>query len=162
MCKRRGAGALSVSSRGATDTGTENRTVWRIASIGVETTVTVPLWLSALAGTLLVQTACAFASISVPILGPPLMERAGLPPESIGLVAALSSAGICWFLASGGPMLGRFGPVRTLQIGMVCMALGFFALSLPLGFLGMLGALAIGLGNGPNTPAGSQILIRSR
>ena len=132
-----------------------------MASIEVETTVKVPLWVSALAGTLLVQTACAFASISVPILGPPLMERAGLPPESIGLVAALSSAGICWFLASGGPMLGRFGPIRTLQIGMVCMALGLLALSLPLGFLGMLGALAIGFGNGPNTPAGSQILIRS-
>lgn len=119
----------------------------------------VPLWASALAGTLLVQTVCAFASISVPILGPPLMERAGLRPESIGLIAALSSAGICWFLASGGPMLERFGPIRTLQIGMVCMAIGLLAL--PLGALGMLGALAIGFGNGPNTPAGSQILIRS-
>lgn len=58
-------------------------------------------------------------------------------------------------------MLGRFGPIRTLQIGMICMALGLLALSLPLGVLGMLGALAIGFGNGPNTPAGSQILIRS-
>ncbi|MBR0648344.1 MFS transporter [Roseomonas terrae] len=121
----------------------------------------VPLWVSALAGTLLVQTVCAFASISVPILGPLLMERAGLLPESIGLVSALSSAGICWFLASGGPMLSHFGPIRTLQIGMASMALGMLALASPFGAVGLLGAVAIGFGNGPNTPAGSQILIRS-
>ena len=89
------------------------------------------------------------------------MDHAGLSPESIGVVSALSSVGICWFLASGGPMLNHFGPVRTLQIGMACMAAGLLALSLPLGFAGLLGALAIGFGNGPNTPAGSQILIRS-
>lgn len=121
----------------------------------------VPLWASALAGTLLVQTVCSFASISVPLLGPPLMEQAGLAPESIGLVSAISSAGICWFLACGGAMLNHHGPIRTLQIGMVCMALGLVVLAQPLGVLGLLGALAIGFGNGPNTPAGSQILIRS-
>lgn len=129
--------------------------------IGMEATLKVPLWASALAGTLLVQSVCAFASISVPILGPPLMQRAGLPAESIGAVSALSSVGICWFLATGGPMLGHFGPIRMLQIGMVCMALGVLALAFPLGFVGLLGAVAIGFGNGPNTPAGSQILIRS-
>ncbi|NMJ43710.1 MFS transporter [Roseomonas sp. JC162] len=121
----------------------------------------VPLWASALAGTLLVQTVCAFTSISLPILGPPLMERAGLPPEGIGAVSALSSLGICWFLASGGPMLNRFGAVRTLQIGMGCMGLGLLMLASPLGLVGLVGALAVGFGNGPNTPAGSQILIRS-
>lgn len=89
------------------------------------------------------------------------MARAGLTPESIGLVSAMSSVGICWFLACGGAMLSHHGPIRTLQIGMVCMALGLALLSQPLGLLGLLGALAIGFGNGPNTPAGSQILIRS-
>ncbi len=121
----------------------------------------MPLWASALAGTLLVQTVCSFASISVPLLGPPLMEQAGLAPESIGLVSAISSAGICWFLACGGAMLNHHGPIRTLQIGMLCMALGVLVMSQPLGVLALLGALAIGFGNGPNTPAGSQILIRS-
>ncbi|WP_314071320.1 MFS transporter [Roseococcus pinisoli] len=121
----------------------------------------MPIWASALAGTLLVQTVCSFASISVPLLGPPLMARAGLAPESIGLVSAISSAGICWFLACGGAMLNHHGPIRTLQMGMACMALGVLVLSQPLGLLGLLGALAIGFGNGPNTPAGSQILIRS-
>ena len=121
----------------------------------------LPLWASALVATLIVQTVSSFASIAIPLLGPPLMARAGLAPESIGFVSALLSAGICWFLACGGPMLGNFGAIRTLQIGLACMALGLFLLSQPLGLLSLLGALAIGFGTGPNTPAGSQILIRA-
>lgn len=121
----------------------------------------LPLWVSALVATLIVQTVSSFASLAVPLLGPPLMARAGLPPESIGLVSALTSAGICWCLACGGPMLGHHGPIRTLQIGLACMALGLLALSQPLGLLGLLGAVAIGFGAGHNTPAGSQILIRA-
>ncbi|MBP0443581.1 MFS transporter [Roseomonas sp. SSH11] len=119
------------------------------------------LWASALVATLTVQTVSSFASFAIPLLGPPLMARAGLAPESIGLVSATTSLGICWCLASGGPMLSRYGPVRTLQIGLACMALGLFALSQPLGLLGLLGALAIGFGTGHNTPAGSQILART-
>jgi MFS family permease len=124
-------------------------------------TLILPLWLSALVATLVVQTVSSFASLAVPLLGPPLMTRAGLLPESIGLVSAMTSAGICWCLACGGPMLGHHGPVRTLQIGLACIALGLFALSQPLGLLGLLGALALGFGTGHNTPAGSQILIHA-
>ncbi|WP_268885423.1 MFS transporter [Belnapia mucosa] len=119
------------------------------------------MWASALVATLTVQTVSSFASLAVPLLGPPLMARAGLAPESIGLVAAMTSAGICWCLASGGPMLTRYGPVRTLQIGLACIALGLAALSQPLGLLGLLGAVAIGFGTGHNTPAGSQVLVRA-
>ena len=57
------------------------------------------------------------------------------------MVLAISSAGICWLLSPGGEMLGHHRSIRTLQIGMACMTLGF--------------------GNGPNTPASRQILIRS-
>lgn len=121
----------------------------------------VPLWVSALVATLIVQTVSSFSSLAIPLLGPPLMARAGLPPESIGLVSAMTSAGICWCLACGGPMLAHHGSIRTLQIGLCCMALGLLVLSQPLGLLGLLGALAVGFGAGPNTPAGSQILIRT-
>ncbi|EFH09444.1 MFS transporter [Teichococcus cervicalis] len=122
--------------------------------------MSIPLWASALVATLLVQTVSSFSSLAIPLLGPPLMARAGLAPESIGLVSALTSAGICWSLACGGPMLAHHGPVRTLQIGLACMAAGLLLLSQPVGLLGLLGALAVGFGLGPNTPAGSQILIR--
>ena len=121
----------------------------------------VPVWVSALAATLIVQTVSSFSSLAIPLLGPPLMARAGLPAEGIGLVSAMTSLGICWCLACGGPMLSHHGPARTLQMGLGCLALGLLVLSQPLGLLGLLGALAIGFGVGPNTPAGSQILIRT-
>jgi len=121
----------------------------------------LPVWALALLATLIAQTVSSFSLIALPLLGPPLMQRAGLPPEGIGLVSALTSAGTCWCLASGGPMLLHHGPVRTLQIGLGCMALGLLVLSQPLGLLGLLAAVVIGFGAGPNTPAGSQILIRT-
>lgn len=107
------------------------------------------------------QTVCAFSGMAVPVLGPPLMERAGLAPESIGLVTATSSIGICWFLACGGPMLSHFGAIRTLQVGTVLMATGLAIMAQPLGVLALVGALGIGFGTGPNTPAGSAILMRT-
>jgi MFS family permease len=73
----------------------------------------------------------------------------------------MSAAGICWFLACGGPLLAHHGAIRTLQMGLACVAAGLFLLSQPLGLLGLLGALAIGFGIAPNTPAGSQILSRA-
>lgn len=139
-----------------TTTGAENRT-----SHGWKRTLRLPLWVSALVATLIVQTVSSFASLAVPLLGPPLMDRAGLLPESIGLVSAMTSLGICWCLACGGPMLNHHGPVRTLQLGLACMAAGLVVLSQPLGLLGLIGALSVGFGTGHNTPAGSQILIRT-
>lgn len=121
----------------------------------------MPLWANALAATMMVQVVSAFASTMVPLLGPPLMQQAGLPAESIGLVSAMTSAGICWFLACGGPMLSHHGAVRTLQIGLACVAMGLLVLSLPLGVISLAGALAVGFGIAPNTPAGSQILNRT-
>ncbi|HTN12037.1 MAG TPA: MFS transporter [Acetobacteraceae bacterium] len=121
----------------------------------------LPLWANALAATLMVQIVSAFASTTVPLLGPPLMEQAGLPAESIGIVSAMTSGGICWFLACGGPMLNHHGAVRSLQIGLACVAIGLLVLSQPLGVFGLAGALVIGFGVAPNTPAGSQILNRT-
>jgi MFS family permease len=121
----------------------------------------MPLWATALAATLAVQVVSSFAGATIPLLGPPLMARAGLAPESIGLVSAMTSGGICWFLACGGPMLAHHGAIRTLQIGLLCIAAGLLLLSQPLGLVGLLGALAIGFGLAPNTPAGSQILSRA-
>jgi MFS family permease len=119
------------------------------------------MWGSALVATLLVQIVSSYASAALPLLGPVLMQRWGLPPESIGYVSAMVSVGICWCLAAGGPMLDHHGPVRTLQIGLAAIALGMVALAQPLATLGFLGALLVGLGLAPNNPAGSQLLMRT-
>ena len=117
-----------------------------------ESALKLPLWGSALSATLLVQVVSSFAAAAIPLLGPLLTLRWGLAPESIG---------ICWFLACGNPMLDHHGPVRALQIGLVFVAAGLLLLSQPFALIGLAGALLVGLGLAPNTPAGSQILMRT-
>lgn len=115
----------------------------------------------ALGATLGVQIMSSFASAAIPLLGPVITERWGLAPEDIGYVSATISVGICWFLACGGPALARHGPVRTLQIGLVLLAVGLALLVQHLAWVGLVGALLVGLGVAPNTPAGSLILKRT-
>lgn len=121
----------------------------------------LPLWATALIATLIVQIVSSFAAAAIPLLGPILTERWGLAPEKIGYISATVSAGICWFLACGGPMLDHHGPVRTLQLGLVAVAVGLALLAQPVASVGFIGALLVGLGVAPNTPAGSQILKRA-
>lgn len=121
----------------------------------------LPLWGSALSATLLVQIISSFAAAAVPLLGPVLTQRWGLPPESIGYISATTSIGICWCLACGGPMLDHHGPIRTLQLGLAAICLAMILLSQPLAPLGFLGALLLGLGLAPNNPAGSTMLMRT-
>lgn len=121
----------------------------------------LPLWATALSATLIVQVISSFSAGTIPLLGPILTERWGLAPEKIGYISAMTSAGICWFLACGGPALDHHGPVRTLQMGLVLIALGLACLVQPVAAVGLVGALLVGMGVAPNTPAGSQILKRT-
>lgn len=121
----------------------------------------LPVWGSALCATLLVQVVSSFAAAAMPLLGPILTQRWGLPPESIGYVSAVVSIGICWCLACGGPMLDHYGPIRTLQFSLALVAAGIALLAQPHALLGLVGALAIGLGLAPNNPAGSKVLMRT-
>jgi hypothetical protein len=58
-------------------------------------------------------------------------------------------------------MLDHHGPIRALQFGLVFVAAGLVLLSQPVGLIGLFGALLVGLGLAPNTPAGSQVLMRT-
>ena len=120
-----------------------------------------PIWALALSATLLVQVISSVAAASLPLLGPVLTQSWGMPPEAIGYLSSVSSIGICWYLACGGPMLRHFGPIRSLQLGLLCVAAGLLLLLPPSMWIGLLGALVLGLGIGPNTPAGSQVLMRT-
>jgi len=119
----------------------------------------LPIWARALSATLLVQTMSSFAAAALPLLGPVLTQRWSMAPEGIGYVSAVLAIGICWYLACGGPMLRHVGPVRSLQLGLAIVAIGLLLLAMPFQMAGLTGALMIGLGLGPNTPAGSQILM---
>src|ERR1017187_7688770 len=77
----------------------------------------LPTWLLALSATLLVQSAASFMGQCLPVVAPLLTASTGLAPERIGNLSSITSLGTCLFLAFGGPVLARLGPVRMLQIG---------------------------------------------
>lgn len=117
-------------------------------------------WVSALGVTTLMQMTSAFLLSAMVVIGPTITEAAGVSPEDIGELSAIGAFGTMLFLAGGGPLLVRFGPVRLLQMGTIlaAMALG---LALTGWWPAMLAAsLLIGVGYGPSPPAGSDILQR--
>lgn len=123
-------------------------------------TAGLPSWAKALAATLTMQTTASLATRVLPVLGPAITFAAGVPPESVGHLAAAVALGTMWFLVSGVPLLNRLGPVRLLQLG---GAIGVVALVLATsGYwpLLLVAAFLIGVAYGPSPPAGSDILNR--
>ncbi|UFN50519.1 MFS transporter [Roseomonas sp. OT10] len=116
-------------------------------------------WVSALTATLLMQTVASLLSQSLTVLAPLLTGRAGLPPETVGHLSALSSFGSMLFFVFGAPLLERFGPLRTLQAGVLGASLGLGVAALGSTAALLASALLIGIGYAPTTPAGSRLLM---
>ncbi len=87
----------------------------------------LPLWAAALGVTTLMQMTSAFLMNAMVVVGPTVTAAAGVTPEHVGDLSAIGAFGTMLFLAGGGPLLARFGPVRLLQLGtlLAAMALGF-------------------------------------
>lgn len=117
-----------------------------------------PAWVSALGATLLMQSVASYLTQSLPVLAPLVTSNAGLTPESIGNLAAVVAAGTVLFLLLGGPLLARWGPVRTLQFGAAVQAAGMLLAAVGAVPALLLASLLLGIGYGPSPPAGSRIL----
>ena len=121
----------------------------------------LPPWVQALGATLLMQTSASFMGQAVPTVGPLLTRATGLAPERIGNLASLNYLGTVAFLACGGPILARLGPVRTLQAGAAIAAAALAVAAIGWWPALVVAGLALGVGYGPSPPAGSRILARS-
>ncbi len=117
-------------------------------------------WLLPLLATLLMQIMNAFASRCITTLAPVLTENAGIGPAMIGIFAGLGTLATVLVLMIGVPFIKRFGPVRMLQAGVVFAALGLLAVMSPHWGALLLGSVLVGIGYGPSSPSGSDILSR--
>ena len=113
-----------------------------------------------LGGTVAAQTAAAMLLFAIPVLGPVLTGMLGIAPERIGLLTAASSFGTVWFMTVSRLFLDRFGPIRSLQIGLVVAGLAAFSLAISPWPVVLLPALLVGAGYAPNAPASSVVLAR--
>ncbi len=107
-----------------------------------------------------VQAVMALMTRTMPLFGVELTARAGMPPEAVGQLASATAFGSMVFFLWGPEFLRRVDARRQLQGGLILSAVAVLAGLVPLWGVMVLAALAIGLGYGPATPAGSDVLMR--
>lgn len=120
----------------------------------------IPPWLPPLAAVVLMQIVAAFQSQSIWVLAPILTRAASVAPERVGELAGLISFGSAWFFLSGTPILARLGSLRALQAGCILASASLMIFFWPWWPAMMAAALLLGVGYGPTTPAGSDVLAR--
>ena len=117
-------------------------------------------WLPLLA-TLSIQAMVAMALLTLPVMAPVAAKDLAVSPALVGVYVALTYAGAMFASLSAGTTVSRLGPIRVSQWGLVLCATGLCLCAVPWPPAIGLGALLIGLGYGPITPASSQILART-
>lgn len=111
--------------------------------------------------TMLAQQALAtMAGLSIPVLAPAISGELGLDAGLIGAyTVCIYGAAMAAALGGGGFIL-RYGGLRVSQICLLLLGVGLLASSRGELILFALGAIVMGLGTGPSTPASSHLLIR--
>lgn len=111
--------------------------------------------------TLAVQALVSMASLTAPVLAPEASSALGLDESLIGVFVGLIYAGAMLSAIASGDLVRRFGPIRMSQASLVLCGLGLSVAALGSVPALIAGALLIGLGYGPVTPASSHILART-
>jgi len=114
----------------------------------------------ALLATLAIQALVSMSVLTPPVLAALAAPEIGIASERIGLFTAMIYAGAIVSSSASGVLLGRTGPLRLSQWCLVFCAFGLGVAAS--GWLALLpvGAVLMGFGYGPVTPASSHILIR--
>lgn len=115
-----------------------------------------------LAITLSIQALVSMAALTLSVLAPLIAPPLGRPASTLaGLFAALVFLGAMASSLTAGTLVARVGAIRASQIGMGLCATGLLCATLPWLPAMLAGAVLIGLGYGPITPASSHLLIRT-
>jgi MFS family permease len=107
------------------------------------------------------QTAASAATIAPAVAAPALLADLGVGPVAVGLYIAVVYAAAMLSSQGGAALVRRWGPIRTSQLALVLDAVGVMLVAVPSIPVALLGALLLGAGYGPITPASSEILARS-
>lgn len=117
-------------------------------------------WL-ALAVTTAIQALVALAVLTLPVMAPAVSRVLGISATFTGLYVSLVYAGAMLASLASGNAVARFGAIRVSQGGLLLCAAGLGLSALPWLPAIALGAVLIGLGYGPITPASSHLLART-
>lgn len=111
--------------------------------------------------TLVIQAMVAMALLSLPVVAPVVAQTLQVSPALVGLYVSVTYAGAMLATLMGGATVARLGAIRVSQWGLALCALGLLLCAVPWLPAMALGAVLIGLGYGPITPASSHLLART-
>jgi len=101
------------------------------------------------------------ALLNLPVVAPVVAKDIGISTNYLGAYVALVYFGAMVATLLGGAAVKRWGAIRLSQAGLVSAAVGLFLCAIPHPGAIALGAVLIGTGYGPITPASSHLLIQS-
>ena len=111
--------------------------------------------------TLLIQAAASAALIAPTVAAPRLLAQMGLGSVMVGVYIAVVYFAAMLSSQWGATLVRRWGPIRTSQAALLACAAGVLLVATASPWGAGAGALLIGLGYGPITPASSEMLARS-
>ena len=111
--------------------------------------------------TLVIQAMVAMALLTLPVIAPVVAQNLQVSPALVGLYVSVTYAGAMVATLMGGATVARMGAIRVSQWGLVLCALGLALCAVPWLPAMVVGAVFIGLGYGPITPASSHLLART-
>ena len=111
--------------------------------------------------TLVIQAMVSMALLTLPVMAPVVAQDLQVSPALVGLYVSMTYAGAMAASLMGGATVNRLGAIRVSQWGLVLCAAGLLLCAVPWFPAMGLGAVLIGLGYGPITPASSHLLART-
>jgi MFS family permease len=114
-----------------------------------------------LAATLTIQALSAMGLITLPVVAPVVGESIGVPTTYVGVYVAFVYVAAMFASVLGGSLVKRFGAMRVSQVSLLMTATGLVLCAIPYPATIAIGALFIGTGYGPVTPASSHLLIKT-
>lgn len=114
-----------------------------------------------LAVTLAIQAVVSLALLTLPVMAPVVGRALGVSSVYVGVYVALAYAGAMLASLAAGTAVARYGAIRVSQAGLLLCALGLALCAVNSMPVIALGAVLIGIGYGPVTPASSHLLART-
>jgi len=111
--------------------------------------------------TLAIQALATMAVMTIPSMAPPMAQALSVSTTYLGIYIALAYAAAIAASLGAGAAVARYGAIRVSQACLVVCATGLALSAVPTVWATAAGAIVIGLGYGPVTPASSHLLART-
>ncbi len=111
--------------------------------------------------TLAIQAMVSMALLTLPVMAPVVADAIGVSSVYVGVYVAIAYLGAILASLAAGTAVARYGAIRVSQAGLLICALGLALCAVKSVPVIALGALLVGIGYGPVTPASSHLLART-